>query len=74
MVEECAGLIVWCRAERLKLLTGGAFNITSYCTATNSLRRMLADIGLEARMLDITPDDTIEAIVARQRREATDGN
>jgi hypothetical protein len=67
MIEEAAGLVVWCRTERLKLLTGGAFQIGPYTTAVNSLRRLLVDLGLEQRLTDVT--DTIEAAVARHRAE-----
>ena len=32
------------------------FNISSYTTATNALRRLLEDIGQERRLKDVTPD------------------
>ena len=71
MIDEAAGLMVWCRAERVKLLTGGDFHIGPYTTAVNSLRRLLVDLGLETRMHDVTP--TIDQIVAQHRKaSATD--
>jgi hypothetical protein len=65
IIEEAAGLIVWQRSERVKLLTGETFNVGDYCKATNSLRRLLGDIGQERRMRDITP--TIDAYLTRDR-------
>jgi hypothetical protein len=56
IVEEAAGLIVWCRNARLALLKGEDFDVGKYTTATNSLRRLLADIGQERKLKDITPD------------------
>ena len=70
VIEEAAGLVVWCRAERLKLLTGGEFQIGSYTTAVNSLRRLLVDLGLEQRMTDVTP--TIDQIVAQHRKASAE--
>lgn len=55
MIEEAAGLIVWCRQARLTFLQGGKFDVAPYCTAVNSLRRLLVDLGLEARLHDVTP-------------------
>jgi hypothetical protein len=46
---------VWCEQEEAVLAGGGKFNIGEYTTAANSLRRLLADLGLERRMKDITP-------------------
>jgi hypothetical protein len=54
LIEEAAGLIYWCRRERLKLLQGGEINTTVYCTATNTLRRYMADLGLAHRLKDVT--------------------
>jgi hypothetical protein len=63
MVEECAGLIVWCRSERLKLLQGAEFNVGPYTTAVNSLRRLLVDLGMERKMKPVhqTVSDWIRA-------------
>ena len=35
MLEEAAGLVVWCRAQRVELLQGGKFDIGPYTTAVN---------------------------------------
>ena len=71
MLEEAAGLVVWCRAQRVELLQGGKFDIGPYTTAVNALRRLLVDLGLDAKLHDVTP--TIEDYFARKARErATD--
>jgi hypothetical protein len=65
--EEAAGLVVWCRRERLALLLGEEFNVGAYTTAANSLRRLLADIGQERRAKDITP--TLEEYLEAKANE-----
>jgi hypothetical protein len=54
LAEEAASIIFWCRQARLLLLTGGEFKIQEYTTASNSLRRLLADIGQEPRLKNVT--------------------
>ena len=39
-----------------RYLLGEGVDIAAYATITNALRRLLADIGLERRSRDITPD------------------
>jgi hypothetical protein len=55
IVEEAAGLIVWCRSARSALLLGEEFDVKAYTTGVNALRRLLVDIGQERRLRDITP-------------------
>ena len=64
IIEEAAGLIVWCRSQRLALLKGEQFEVGPYTTATNALRRLLEDIGQERRLKDVTPD--LHAYLARK--------
>lgn len=56
IIEEAAGLVYWCRRARLALVNGAEFDIGSYSTATNALRRLLTDLGLHRVAKDITPD------------------
>ena len=67
IAEEAAGLIVWCRRQRLVLLEGGDFDVAAYTTAVNSLRRLIADLGLARRAKDVTP--TLEQFLARHAEE-----
>ena len=55
IIEEASGLVIWCRKARLALLKGEEFNVGTYTTATNALRRLLGDIGQEALLKDVTP-------------------
>ena len=69
IIEESAGLIIFCRAARLALLQDDTgFDVGKYTTATNTLRRLLSDIGQERRMKDITP--SIESIKAKYSRDS----
>jgi len=56
IIEEAAGLVFWCRRARLALVNGAEFDIGPYATATNALRRLLTDLGLQRVAKDITPD------------------
>jgi glucuronate isomerase len=68
IAEEAAGHIVWCRRARLALLTGDpGFDIGKYNTAANALRRLLADIGQERRLKDVT--ESHDEFVRRVQRE-----
>ena len=55
LLEEAAGLIPWCGHSRASLLRGEEFDLNNYTRAVNSLRRLLADIGQERRLKDVTP-------------------
>ena len=50
-------------AKEAEAAGGKSLNIGEYATATNTLRRLLLDLGLERRMRDITP--RIDAYLAR---------
>lgn len=57
IVEEAAGLIVWCRQARTALLKGNSgFDVGAYTTGVNSLRRLLCDLGQDRRLKDVTID------------------
>jgi hypothetical protein len=69
IIEEAAGLVVWCGSQRLALLTGAEFDVGKYTTATNALRRLLVDIGQERRLKDVTP--TLDGYLASKRAKET---
>ena len=64
IARRAATLAVWCEQEEVGLASGGTFNIGEYTTAANTMRRLLADLGLERRMRDITP--SIDSYLAKQ--------
>lgn len=56
LIRRAASLSTWCEAQEVKLANGEDVEIGPLTTAANSLRRILADIGLERRARDVTPD------------------
>ena len=55
IARRAATLAVWCEAAEADMANGGALDIAAFSTATNTLRRLLCDLGLERRMKDVTP-------------------
>jgi hypothetical protein len=55
IAQRAAALAVWCEGREAELVAGGEINIAEFTTATNALRRLLADLGLERRARDVTP-------------------
>lgn len=62
IVQRVVSLQVWCESIEVAYAETGDLNIAAFTTATNALRRLLADIGLERRSRDVTP--TLDAYVA----------
>lgn len=56
LARRAAALIVSCERAELALAVGGEFDIQSYSTASNTLRRLLNDLGLKRHARDVTPD------------------
>lgn len=67
IARRAATLTVWCELAEAGMASGADFDVASYTTAANSLRRLLADIGLERRAKDVTP--SIADIAAALRAE-----
>jgi hypothetical protein len=55
IARRSATLAVWCEQAESDMANGKAIDIGEFTTATNALRRLLADIGLERKARDITP-------------------
>ena len=55
LIRRAAALSVWCEGAEIVKANGGELDVASYTTATNTLRRLLSDLGLERRMRDTTP-------------------
>jgi hypothetical protein len=53
IARRAATLAVWCEQAESCMAKGDAIDIGSFTTATNALRRLLADLGLERRLKDI---------------------
>ena len=65
IIRRATQLAVWCEQAEAEAAGGKALNIGEYATATNTLRRLLLDLGLERRMRDITP--SIDSYIASRR-------
>lgn len=55
MIRRASSLACWCEAVESRLAEGEDIDIGTYTTATNALRRVLVDLGLERRARDVTP-------------------
>lgn len=53
IARRAATLAVWCEQTESGMAAGNPIDIGAFTTATNALRRLLADLGLERRMKDI---------------------
>jgi hypothetical protein len=59
ILRRSATLAVWCEMAEAEMAQGKELDIVSFTTATNALRRLLADIGLQRRSRDVTPDPLV---------------
>lgn len=55
LVARSATLAIWCEGRETELAAGGDFDASTYATIANALRRLLADLGLERRIRNVTP-------------------
>ena len=55
IARRAAELAVWSEDRARALMDGEEIDIGEFTTATNALRRLLADLGLERRARDVTP-------------------
>jgi hypothetical protein len=65
IIRRATQLAVWCEQAEAEAAGGKPLNIGEYATATNTLRRLLLDLGLERRMRDVTPN--IDSYLTRER-------
>lgn len=56
IARRAATLAVWAESLEAKLAMGADLDVATYTTASNSLRRLLSDLGLERKAKDITHD------------------
>ena len=70
IAKRCASLAVWCERADSTLAAGGDLDIAAYTTASNSLRRLVGDLGLQARMRDITP--SLATYLAGKQKEPSE--
>ena len=58
IIRRAAALAVWCEQAEAGQARGDDLDIAAYSTASNTLRRLLTDLGLERRATDVTPSLT----------------
>ncbi len=46
LLARACGLCIWCEDQEAAMAQGAAFNPDTYATVTNTLRRLLADLGV----------------------------
>ncbi len=56
LAKRATALIVWCEVIEAKLAAGEDLDVAPYTTATNTLRRLLLDLGLDPASRNVTPD------------------
>ncbi|MEQ8228604.1 MAG: hypothetical protein RIA64_11015 [Rhodospirillales bacterium] len=55
IARRAASLAIWCESQESMMANGGELNISEFTTATNALRRLLADLGYAKVPRDVTP-------------------
>jgi hypothetical protein len=69
LLRRAATLAVWAEAAEEAMIAGrDNLDVASFTTSVNTLRRLLADLGLAARMKDVTP--SLESYLAQRRQTA----
>ena len=56
IVQRIVSLQVWLENAEVVYAETGELDIATYTTASNAMRRLLTDIGLQRRARDVTPD------------------
>lgn len=56
IARRATSIAAWCETQEARLANNEPIDIAEFTTATNALRRLLADIGLDRKAKDITPD------------------
>jgi len=63
IIQRAVSLQVWCEDQEASYAATGDLDVSTFTTATNTLRRLLTDIGLERRARDVTPGDRIRELL-----------
>lgn len=63
IIQRAVSLQVWCEDQEASYAATGDLDVSTFTTATNTLRRLLTDIGLDRRARDVTPGDRIRELL-----------
>ena len=55
IASRAATLAIWCEQAETDFANGKDFDVATYATSANAMRRLLSDLGLERRSKDVTP-------------------
>jgi hypothetical protein len=55
LIARASAIICWCEERETEFAIGAEFDIGSYGSATNAMRRLLSDLGIERVSKDVTP-------------------
>lgn len=69
LAKRATALIVWCETIEARLAAGDDLDVGQFTTATNTLRRLLLDLGLDPAQRDVTP--SLSEYLAQRAGEAT---
>ena len=72
VIQRAATLLVWAESAEAEFARTGELDIGSFTTATNALRRLLADVGLERKTKDVTP--SLDVYLAARSRASDAGD
>lgn len=56
LLARAATLACWCEEREADLANGAEFDAAQYSAVSNTLRRLLSDLGLQRVARDVTPD------------------
>lgn len=68
IIRRAAALCVWCEAQEASQASGGDLDVAAYSSAANTVRRLMADLGYEHRLRDVTP--SLADYIAGRAQEA----
>lgn len=69
IIRRAAALSVWCELAEAGQAQGKELNIAEYATATNTLRRLMVDLGLDRGARDVTPPTLDEYLNAKAQAD-----
>jgi hypothetical protein len=69
IVRRVATMALWCEQQEQRMAAGDPIDMASFTTACNSLRRLLADLGLDRRLQDVSPLSLRDQLLAERETE-----
>lgn len=67
IAKRASVMVAWCESQEAGFVNGEEFDVATYGTTVNALRRLLVDIGLQRHARDITPAASMRDELMRGR-------